>query len=90
MRDWTESVIHAARAWLEIDGVEGIAEGREAGEPCLVVLVSLAPEPFRRRLPTRVFGLQVVVRRSRCSKRASLSTSISQKAGSTGRVSPRS
>lgn len=65
MREGTESVVEAARAWLEIDEVEGIAEGFEGGLPCLVVLSSCPPEALHRRLPRSIFGLPVVVRRSR-------------------------
>jgi hypothetical protein len=65
MRDGMESVVEAARAWLEIEGVEGIAEGSLAGEPCVVVLASRAQEALQRRLPKRLLGLPVVVRKSR-------------------------
>ena len=65
MRNCTESVVDAARAWLDIDGVEGIAEGFVAGRPCVVVLTSFPPEALRRRLPTRILGLRVIVRRTR-------------------------
>jgi hypothetical protein len=65
MSEGSESVVDAARAWLEIDGVEGIAEGSHEGKPCVVVLTSSAPEALRRRLPARILGLPVIVRHSR-------------------------
>ena len=59
-----ESLAHRYQTYRS-DGVEGIAEGFVAGRPCVVVLTSFPPEALRRRLPTRILGLSVIVRRTR-------------------------
>jgi hypothetical protein len=54
--------IDEASAWLEIDGVESVGQGREAGQPCIVVGVSVPVKTIRERLPTSFCGFPVVVR----------------------------
>jgi hypothetical protein len=72
MSEVTGSVVDAARAWLEIDGVEGIAEGSLEGQPCVVVLTSSSPQALQRRLPARILGLPVIVRHSRAFSRGAV------------------
>ena len=51
-----------AEAWLELPGVEGVAEGRVAGRPCITVFVS--DPALAERLPRALRGVPVVIEAS--------------------------
>lgn len=48
-----------AEAWLDIAGVEGVAEGESDGEPCITVFVSL--EEAAKKIPASCHGIKVVI-----------------------------
>ena len=48
-----------AEAWLDLPGVEGVAEGRAGGRPCVTVFVS--DPALAERLPKALRGVPVVV-----------------------------
>jgi len=51
-----------AESWLGLPGVEGVAEGRVAGRPCITVFVS--DPALAERLPRSLHGFPVVVEAS--------------------------
>lgn len=53
-------VIDEASDWLDIDGVEGVAPGREEGKDCIVVGYSRPPSEFAGQIPTIFQGYPVV------------------------------
>ena len=54
-------VIDEASAWLDIDGVEGVAPGHEEGKDCIVVGCSHPPSELAGRIPTIFQGYPVVL-----------------------------
>ena len=52
--------IDAASAWLDIDGVEGVAQGMKDGRDCIVVGCSLPPAEFKDKIPETFEGYPVV------------------------------
>ena len=53
-------VIDAASAWLDIDGVEGVAQGSKDGKDCIVVGCSRPPAEFKNKIPDTFEGYPVV------------------------------
>lgn len=53
-------VIDEASDWLDIDGVEGVAQGHEEGKDCIVVGCSRPPSELAGRIPTIFQGYPVV------------------------------
>jgi hypothetical protein len=58
------AAIAKAAVWLELDGVEGVAQGESRGEPCILVLASRPAPEVRRRVPPTFEGFRVVIRSS--------------------------
>ena len=58
MSDFTEAR-EQAEAWLDIEGVEGIAEGESGGEPCITVFVSF--KEVAEKIPPTCHGIKVVI-----------------------------
>lgn len=52
--------IDQATKWLEIEGVEGVAEGNIGGEQCITVLVSIHPSKIAVKIPPTFFGFPVI------------------------------
>ena len=53
--------IDAASAWLDIDGVEGVAQGSRNGKDCIVVGCSLPPAQLKDKIPDIFEGYPVVL-----------------------------
>ncbi len=45
------NVIDEASAWLDIDGVEGVAPGSKDGQDCIVVGCSCPPSDLSGKIP---------------------------------------
>lgn len=54
-----EQAVDEASRWVEIDGVEGVAQGERAGRDCILVLVSRSE--IARRIPETLHGFPVVI-----------------------------
>lgn len=52
--------IDAASAWLDIDGVEGVAQGSKGDKDCIVVGCSLPPAELKTKIPDIFEGYPVV------------------------------
>ena len=50
-----------ASAWLDIDGVEGVAQGEKDDQACIVVGCSLPPEALADKIPSTYKGYDVVM-----------------------------
>jgi hypothetical protein len=59
------SALRKAAHWLEIEGVEAVAQGEEAGCRCIIVLASRPAEALRDRIPPTVDGVPVFLRAAR-------------------------
>ena len=57
-----QNAIDAASTWMDIEGVEGVADGLEDGKDCIVVGYSCAPEDLLDRIPKTFHGYPVVLR----------------------------
>ena len=53
------NVIDEASAWLDLDGVEGVAPGTKDGKDCIVVGCSLPPDTLSGKIPTTFEGYPV-------------------------------
>lgn len=53
--------VDAAAVWLDIDGVEAVADGRQDGQDCIVVGCSRPPSELAGRIPTTFRGFPVVL-----------------------------
>lgn len=53
--------VDAAAAWLEIDGVEAVADGKQEGHDCIVVGCSRPPAELATRIPKAFRGYPVVL-----------------------------
>jgi hypothetical protein len=53
--------IDDATEWLEIDGVEAVADGKQDGEDCIVVGCSRPPAKLAGRIPKTFHGYPVVL-----------------------------
>jgi hypothetical protein len=58
------AAIAKAAVWLDLDGVEGVAQGESCGEPCILVLASRPAPEVRRRIPPTFEGFRVLIRSS--------------------------
>jgi len=54
------NVIDEASAWLDIDGVEGVAPGTKDGHDCIVVGCSLPPTRLSGKIPSTFEGYAVI------------------------------
>ena len=45
--------------WMELDGVEGIGQGKDNDKDCIMVFVSRNPDEFRGSIPGRFKGYTV-------------------------------
>ena len=54
------NVIDEASAWLDIDGVEGVAPGRKDGQDCIVVGLSCPSSDLSGKIPATFRGYPVV------------------------------
>ena len=54
------NVIDDASAWLDIDGVEGVAQGSKDGQDCIVVGCSIPPSNLTGQIPAIFRGYPVV------------------------------
>lgn len=52
--------IDKASKWLEIDGVEGVAEGEISGKTCITVLVSVPASEIPVEIPSNFLGYPVI------------------------------
>ena len=50
--------------WMAIPGVEGTAMGLFQGEPCIMILSSVAPQQLRSKIPETLNGYQVVIQQT--------------------------
>ena len=64
MKTGINEAIDQAGQWLEIEGVEGVAEGELNGEPCITVLVSVSPAELTAKIPSTFLGYPVVFEES--------------------------
>ncbi|HET6303278.1 MAG TPA: hypothetical protein VFG80_00730 [Myxococcota bacterium] len=62
--------IAKAAVWLELEGVEGVAQGESDGEPCILVLASRPAHEVRGRVPPTFEGFRVVIRSSLAARGA--------------------
>lgn len=62
--DTLGAAIAKAAAWLELEGVEGVAQGESGGEPCILVLASRPAAEVRGRVPPSFEGFRVEIRSS--------------------------
>jgi hypothetical protein len=53
--------IDDATEWLQIDGVEAVADGKQDGEDCIVVGCSRPPRQLADRIPKTFHGYLVVL-----------------------------
>jgi hypothetical protein len=58
------AAIAKAAVWLDLDGVEGVAQGESRGEPCILVLASRPAPEVCRRIPPTFEGFRVLIRSS--------------------------
>ena len=56
--------IDEASKWMEIDGVEGVAQGQKDGKDCIVVLISRNPSELSDVLPSTFKGFPVILEES--------------------------
>jgi len=47
--------------WMAIPGVEGTAMGLFQGEPCIMILSSVAPQQLRSKIPETIDGYHVAI-----------------------------
>lgn len=62
--DTLGAAIAKAAAWLELEGVECVAQGESGGEPCILVLASRPAQELRARIPAAFEGFPVSIRSS--------------------------
>lgn len=55
-----QAALDEAAAWLDYDGVEGVAEGERNGAPCILVLTSCDPAELTEKIPKKFKGFPVV------------------------------
>jgi hypothetical protein len=48
-----------AETWLSLPGVAGVAQGEQAGQPCLVVLTTTPPDSLAGQIPATFRGFPV-------------------------------
>ncbi len=50
--------------WMAIPGVEGTAIGLFEGEPCIMILSSVAPQQLRSKIPETLNGYNIVIQQT--------------------------
>ncbi len=58
MTDFAQA-LREAEAWLDLEGVEGVAEGKAEGRPCITVFVSR--KEAAEKIPKTLHGQKVVI-----------------------------
>lgn len=56
-----DQAIAQANEWLRLDGVEGIAQGEQDGQPCILVLASRPEAEIKALLPETLLGFPVMI-----------------------------
>ena len=56
--------IAQANEWLRLAGVEGIAQGEQDGQPCILVLASRPAAELKPLLPDTLLGIPVTIQDS--------------------------
>ena len=60
----SNQIIDEASKWTSEEGVEGVAEGEEGGQPCIIVLASDDPSKLSMTLPSNFRGYPVIIKRT--------------------------
>lgn len=56
-----ENAVKKAEKWLDISGVEGVAQSEQKGEKCILVLISLPQPIMKEKLPETFYGYLVIL-----------------------------
>ena len=60
MKQKIEEVLSEIRDdWMEINGVEGIGQGKMEGEDCIVVFISMETPEIKKAIPSSFRGFKV-------------------------------
>ncbi len=54
-------IVKETESWMDIEGVNGIAESKREGIPCLIVYTSVDVEKIRNKLPETIHGYKVII-----------------------------
>jgi len=57
-------VIDEASRWLDLDGVEGVGQGKKNGKDCVIVFASSPPSKLSGIIPRVFMGFPVVIEAS--------------------------
>ena len=57
-----ENAVQKAEKWLDIKGIEGVAQSEYEGKPCILVLISLPSEHMKKQLPATYYGHLVLLK----------------------------
>lgn len=55
-----QDAIDEADRWMEINGIESVAEGKKDGKECVLVYSSLSPSELFAKIPRNLRGFPVV------------------------------
>jgi len=64
MKHTIEEVVDEASAWMEFDGVEGVAQGEKDGKAYVMVLASRPPSELSALIPKTFKGFPVIIEES--------------------------
>lgn len=64
MKHKIQEAIDEASGWMELDGVEGVAQGEKDGKECVMVLVSCPPSELSALIPKNFKGFPVIIEES--------------------------
>ena len=53
--------LREAEKWMTVESVQGIAQGKNKGKDCIVVIISRPKEEMHGKIPDSVMGYEVVL-----------------------------
>ena len=59
-----QEAVDEASGWLELDGVEGVAQGEKDGKECVIVLASRPASELSAVIPKTFKGFPVIIEES--------------------------
>lgn len=64
MNEKIDQALTQANEWLRMAGVEGVAQGEQDGQPCILVLASQPAAELKALLPKTLLGFPVIIQES--------------------------
>jgi hypothetical protein len=59
-----QQALEKAQSWMDIEGVEGVGQGKIKDQDCIIVFVSLRTPEIEAKIPSKCNGIPVDIQES--------------------------